>query len=840
MQKFNLNTMLSKNNKAIIYLIIFFAGFSFLIYEVSWNRYLSFVLGTTVTASTIVLSAFMAGFGLGALILSKYIDKCYNLGRFMAKLLAGISIMSFANYFIFEFFINNLFGTFANLLIADIIFFSLTFILLLIPAFFMGGIIPLVSKIIISNNKGTSNNIGKVYAFETLGSTIGGLFAGFVLLGSIGQKETIFVAVAINIILASYLLISKKYNNLIKIEDKIVKQKDLQANFINSHKIAKISTLVFGFAILSMQIIWIRIFKVYFTNTSYTFTIITSIIILGLFFGSSLYKKYAPKIRSNDFMMIKLIVLTSILLLLGLILLLNLPEILFLPLGAVAKNQYIRLIVVPVIASLFIVLPPALISGFAFPLACNMNTKKRSKLSSSIGKILTFNTIGSVIGPIIVTFILIPILGVGKSLIIVSVILSLSVIYFFNLLKGIIKTSKLKKVILTKLVILLLLLFVANKMYFMPPSIKILNKKVIAYNETVEGTITLVDEPKKGVFGKSTFVNNSSVIGSNYDALKAVKMIGHIPFFSALKCKKTLVIGFGIGVTSSAIAQHKEVQTIDCIELVPQLTQLANNYKEFNFGIYNSSKLNVIKGDGRHFLQTTSNKYDLISCDPTHPVLGSGNLYTQEYFKQVYEHLNDEGMISQYLPLHKLRLEDLLGIIKTFHSVFENSTVWLGQYHAILIGKKGNGKIDFGFWQNSIRQMPKDDFFYFEPYHIAANVIFDANKIEELTKNAKINTDNLSYTEFFSFDCFNENNLYNNLKFLSENRCDINNVFANIYNAQLMNKFIAGNKKLTESLYYSLIGDKNNALNKLREAVIVNPEDKEFPFFIKFYYGLNK
>ena len=64
--------MLNKNNKSVIFLIIFFAGFSFLIYEVSWNRYLSFILGTTVTASTIVLTAFMAGFGLGALILSKF------------------------------------------------------------------------------------------------------------------------------------------------------------------------------------------------------------------------------------------------------------------------------------------------------------------------------------------------------------------------------------------------------------------------------------------------------------------------------------------------------------------------------------------------------------------------------------------------------------------------------------------------------------------------------------------------------------------------------------------------------------------------------------------------
>lgn len=832
--------MLTKFNNKIIYLIIFFAGFSFLIYEVSWNRYLSFILGTTVTASTIVLSAFMAGFGLGAMILSKYIDKCYNLGRFLAKLLLGIGLMSFVNYFILENITSLLFGTFSNIFKADFVFFSMTFILLLIPAFFMGGIIPLVSKIVISENKTFSNNIGKLYAFETLGSTLGGLFAGFVLLGTIGQRETIFFAVGINILIAVYLFITKKFSTSVDVKEERKSKKELQDKSDNSQKIAKISSLFFGLAILSMQIIWIRIFRVYFTNTSYTFSLITSFIILGLFFGSRIYKNRGDAIKSNDFMMLKLTFLISFLLLVGLVMLLNLPEIFLFPLGDVAKNQYIRLIVVPMFASLLIALPPALVSGFAFPLACKMNSNNISKISNSVGQILTFNTIGSVLGPVIATFIMIPFLGIANSILIIAILLLTLSIYISFLLKENKKASIFKKITVGGILVLLLIMFGAKEMSFVPPSVKKFKKNIIAYKETVEGTITVVNEKQKGVFGKSTFVNNSSVIGSNYDALKAVKMIGHIPFFAGLQCEKALVIGFGIGVTSSAIASHPQVETIDCVELVPQLTDVANNYKEFNFGVYNSKKLNVIHGDGRHFLQATKNKYDLISCDPTHPVLGSGNLYTQEYFKQVYEHMNKGGMISQYLPLHKLRLEDLLGIIKTFHSVFENSTVWLGQYHAILIGKKGNGKIDFGFWQNSVKQMPKDDFFYFEPYHIAANVIFDAKKIEELTSDKKINTDNLSYTEFFSFNCFNANNLYDNLKYLSENRCEVSDVFSNIYYEKRMDIFVEGNKKLSESLYFSLKGDRKNALQKLREAVYVNPEDQEFPFFIKFYYGLKR
>jgi spermidine synthase len=347
----------------------------------------------------------------------------------------------------------------------------------------------------------------------------------------------------------------------------------------------------------------------------------------------------------------------------------------------------------------------------------------------------------------------------------------------------------------------------------------------------------VINEKQKGIFGNSSFVNNSSVIGSNYDAIKAVKLVGHIPFFAGLKCENALIIGFGIGVTTAAIASHPEVKKIDCVELLPDLVESARFYNDFNNAVYRDKRLHVISGDGRHFLQMTENKYDLISCDPTHPVLGSGNLYTKEYFIQCLEHLNPNGMVSQYLPLHKLRWNDLLGIIKTFHSVFPNSSVWLGQYHAILIGKNGTGKINFQTWKKNIEKMPADMFLYLQPYHIAANVVMSSEMIKNLPDNIKINTDDLNYTEFFSLECFNPDNVYENLNNLSKNRCNINEVFSDMNDSEIMNKFVKGNTKLTESLYFSLLGDRTRALKSLREACIINPEDQEYPFLIKFYFG---
>ncbi len=315
-------------------------------------------------------------------------------------------------------------------------------------------------------------------------------------------------------------------------------------------------------------------------------------------------------------------------------------------------------------------------------------------------------------------------------------------------------------------------------------------------------------------------------------------MIGHLPFFAGLECKNVLVVGFGMGVTTSAIAAHPEVEKIDCVEMVPGLKEAAPFYSELNNDVIEDPRLNLMAGDGRHFLQKTSKTYDLISCDPTHPVLGSGNLYTEEYFELCKTHLNDGGMVSQYLPLHKLRLNDFLGLIKTFHKVFPYATVWLGQYHAILLGSTNPLKINFREWSKNVGMLPSENYFYIDPYHFAVCVMMDDKTINGFPKDVRINTDDLSYTEFFSMKCFNPENLTNNLAYMAEDRCNINNVFYNIDNAQLMDRYLAGNKYLVESLYYQLKGDRDRSLNELRKAVNVNPENGEYPFLIRFNFNV--
>lgn len=834
----------------LIYILVFFAGFSVLIYEVSWFRMLALALGATVKSSTFVLMAFMAGFGSGAWFWGKSAQKSQKKAEILSLLFLISAITGILFYFFLakelpaiRGFVHQIFN---NLVIADISVWVITLILLFIPAFTLGGAIPITSALIIRSNEETPSGIGRIYSFETLGSTLGGLATGFLLIRYLGQQNTIWVAVMLNLISSIVFYAFRHSCHYVPVpaappeshnrSSKKVSQSENKNLQIINRQSALVASFITGLSVLGLQILWFRIFRVYLTNTSYTFSLIASVVILGLFAGSRYFAS-----RKNDQLsypaLSKMLFGASLLTVAGFFILTNIPEILIFPLAGNEESYLMRIIVIPVLSAILVIFPVTFVSGYLFPLACSLYSREFGSISRDIGRVMLYNTLGSVAGPAISAFLLIPAFGAGKSVLVFASLLSIASYYI--VFKGKKAVSDKFSVLIPATATIILVAFVAllPVQRILPPSFSRFDREVLEYHETTEGTWVVGREQGGRNTALSTYVNNSAVIGSSYDAIKVVKMVGHLPFYSGIKCNDVLVVGFGIGVTTSAIASHAEVKHIDCIELVDGLKSAAHHYSGLNNNIQNDKRLRVIPGDGRHYLQSTTKKYDLISSDPTHPILGSGSLYTKEYFELCKSRLNPGGMVSQYLPLHKLLPDDFKGIIKTFHSVFPNSTVWLGQNHAVLLGSLNPIKIDFQAWSDKVESTGKDPYFYNNPYHLAACLVVDSHAISEFPANIRINTDNHPLTEFFRFSSFKNDNIIHNLKFLDENRCNVFETFTNIADTAAMNRFVAGNSLLAKGSAADLKGNRREFINKLREAISANPENEEYPFLIRFYGG---
>ena len=88
----------------------------------------------------------------------------------------------------------------------DALVFAVSLLLLLVPSFLMGGVFPLASRLAVRGDDAIAPALGRLYALETLGSSLGGLATGFVFLGALGQARTVALAVVIDLLLAAWLL----------------------------------------------------------------------------------------------------------------------------------------------------------------------------------------------------------------------------------------------------------------------------------------------------------------------------------------------------------------------------------------------------------------------------------------------------------------------------------------------------------------------------------------------------------------------------------------------------------------------------------------------------------
>ncbi len=799
------------NQRIILTLALFLAGVSFLVYEVVWDRILSLYLGVTVYASTIVVSSYMAGLALGAYFIGRAAGKVKNAPVFLALLLSSAGLVNTGVYFLLHL-LPGIAGTWQSYV------FSLTTVFF--SAFIIGGVMPVVSRIYAGLGGSSSQSIGNTFAADTVGSASGGILAGFFLLGYAGMRCSVILMSVLNIFLAVIIFF---FINTIPEKQEAVRQTKKEASPLSSMSIFLI-TFVTGLTGLSAQIVWMRIFRIYLTNTSYTFSLIVSVVIFGYFVGSIIFKKFYPKETEAGKVLIMSLFIYGLFFVSGVIIFINAPGLIIIPLHETLSDPALRIMLPPVILSLITVLPQSIISGFLFTSV--IEAYKGKNISERFGRVYFYNTAGAFIGPFLAAFVLIPYAGVVRSLIVLS-FLSCSTAACLSFKYR--KKSTLFNFISAGVTTVLLAALFIPQIKVMPPSFSISEREILYYKETVEATLVVGKDKTTGL--KYTYFNNNSVIGSSYDAVKAVKLLGHLPFLASKVPEKALIVGFGIGVTTSTVLLHPEVRSVICVELAEDLKEAAVLYEDINNDVVNDPRLTIIGDDGRHFLQNSKDKYDLISSDPTHPVLGSGNLYSQEYFQLCFDHLSDDGMVTQYLPMHKLLPNDYAGIIKTFNSVFENTTVWLGHTHTILVGTKKPLSIDFSDFKAKAALI-KDQYLYNDPYSLASFLILDKNSISKLTEGSEICSDDRSYLDFFKFDSF----LPENWAYNAENILDhIQNteVFYNVDDPEKLNRFRASTSMVLQALIRSMSGDMQGYVAKLYEALRVTPENQEISFLIR-------
>ncbi len=290
---------------AAVLLLFFLSGATALIYEVLWMKELGLLFGNTSYAAATTLAAFFLGMATGGWFWGQRAGRLKNplLTYGLLELAVAVSV---AGYFLMLDGYHQLypllferFGTDRWAFIA--VKFALAMLVLAPPAFFLGGTLPVISQYLIRERARVGRSVSLLYAVNTFGAALGGLFAGFYLPLWLGFDQTYRMAMALSTVIGmAAILLARKQSVALPALDPARKSstEETSVESVLPLPLLRGLALLSGLVTLALQVLWTRMFAQVLQNSVYTFAVILVMFLLCLAFGAALANRLM-RIRSQ-------------------------------------------------------------------------------------------------------------------------------------------------------------------------------------------------------------------------------------------------------------------------------------------------------------------------------------------------------------------------------------------------------------------------------------------------------------------------------------------------------------------------------------------------------------
>ena len=197
------------------------SGFTSMVYQVTWSRTLSLVIGSSVYGFTIVLATFLGGIALGSVIVSRWAG---SRGRSSLWWVAGTQAFIGCGAYATTSLVNHLPYYYArgyhyvegDTVGVYLVSLALSALIILPPTLGMGATFPLVIAFFSESIQGVGHLVGKIYSLNTVGAILGAFTGGFLLLPFVGIRYSIVAAVTLNLSAAALVMVSGVSSNKIR------------------------------------------------------------------------------------------------------------------------------------------------------------------------------------------------------------------------------------------------------------------------------------------------------------------------------------------------------------------------------------------------------------------------------------------------------------------------------------------------------------------------------------------------------------------------------------------------------------------------------------------------
>jgi spermidine synthase len=612
---------LQRNQKIILFACFFLSGFSGLLYQVVWVRLAYAAFGIVTPVLSAVVSVFMIGLSLGAVIAGKFATYASKVLRVPAINLYAIcelliGVLAICVPALFQFMRHSLLFAGSTDSFSYMAFTDLAILLALLPCcFLMGCTYPLMLAYLRQVSADGGESFGFLYWANVMGAAAGAVSSAFIMIELLGFRHCLWFGYAFNFFASalSVLLSRKMRINNLQESCNMISERESRIK-IN----APITILLFltGFISLALEVLWTRVFMPVLGTCIYGFAIILFVYLIATAMGSRRYlaernDKTGPRIGT-------ILVCVSISALLPVIL-----NGFQLPLGISSvsvEEQKLRSLLAAVSIA-----PFCFFLGYLTPLLID---KESAGLPGVAGKLYAINSIAGILGPLFASYILLPLLGARLA----QLLLALP----FLVAIGWLAVRQRSKLMFLGTAISLVLLVVGSTLCGSYDEPRISGARI--YRDYAATVVASGQERQSKLL----------VNGQPMTALVPfLKMMAHFPIcLHDGPVKSSLVICLGMGTTfRSLLTWQHDTHAVElsagvksaCVYFYPDLGNKMDK---------------IIVDDGRRYLERTKQKFDIITIDPPPPLeaAGSSLLYSKEFCQVLKEHVNKGGLVQQFFP----------------------------------------------------------------------------------------------------------------------------------------------------------------------------------------------
>ncbi len=672
---------------ALLLVAFFMSGAVALVYQVLWTRQLGLVFGVTIQAASTVLACFMGGLALGSYLAGRWSDRMQRPLRAFAiveALIAASALLTPTLLGVADaMFLRVAAGLDGAPVLAMLTRISLTALVLILPAGLMGMTYPLVLRAASRTADGIRRTASLLYAVNTTGAIVGVLFGSLWLVPTLGLSRTFLVAAGMNLVVAAVAWVASRDEMPLRHSNSDTLPADavgpVTPRFSGAARVTVLVVIALsGMVSLALEIVWFRILVFFLRPTTYAFASMLAAVLAGLAIGSYLVTPWLRR-RANWLQVLALtqiaVGLTALLSAFAMVRANDVMQWMFSTLEALSPPYDF---VIPLLLSAaFAILPTAILLGAAFPMGLILWTTggqlDETRVGRRVGILYALNVAGAIVGALAGGFVLIPHLGAQASLVLIAAVPLLGGVTLLWMAQPAWRLPVAGAAVAAFAGIAFLL----PDVFVDVIRSRYRGHQVLWHAEDAQATVSVVRHGEE----RALLIDGMHHASDGAGMVNYHRAIGTLAVAVHPGPRQVLIVGMGGGTTGGGAAILPNTRTT-VVELSPSVVQAGTWFSRINRNILENPNVEFIVADGRHFLKTTTRKFDVITADLMLPHLaGAASLYSADYYELARKALAPGGIMVQWIPAdtefqHKMML-------RSFLSAFPHVSLWMGGSIAI-------------------------------------------------------------------------------------------------------------------------------------------------------------